>query len=101
MNKLLMAFLLVTALLSAQEWTFNNTAAGWTTPYRATHTLSPDGIVINVTGPNFRFMIETCNFEPKDTEYMAITYTANKFPSNSGGQLFFGTKAVRRSASSP
>ena len=96
MNKLLMAFLLTAALLSAQEWTFNNTAAGWTTPYRATHTLSPDGIVINVTGPNFRFMIETCNFEPKDTEYMAITYTANKFPSNSGGQLFFGTKAVRK-----
>ncbi|MBQ2337274.1 MAG: hypothetical protein II381_13240, partial [Victivallales bacterium] len=96
MNKLLMAFLLAAALLSAQEWTFNNTADGWTTPYRATHTLSPDGIVINVTGPNFRFMIETCNFEPKDTEYMAITYTANKFPANSGGQLFFGTKAVRQ-----
>ena len=96
MYKLLMAFLLAAALLSAQEWTFNNTADGWTTPYRATHTLSPDGIVINVTGPNFRFMIETCNFEPKDTEYMAITYTANKFPANSGGQLFFGTKAVRQ-----
>ena len=96
MNKIFMAFLFAAALLSAQEWHFNNTAAGWTTPYRATHTLSPDGIVINVTGPNFRFMIETCNFEPKDTEYMEITYTASKFVSNTGGQLFFGTKAVRK-----
>ncbi|MBP5670760.1 MAG: beta-galactosidase, partial [Victivallales bacterium] len=97
MRKAILALLLATvSFLSAQEWHFNNTAAGWTTPYRATHTLSPDGIVINVTGPNFRFMIETCDFDPKDTEYMEITYTANKFPANSGGQLFFGTKAVQK-----
>jgi len=80
--------------LKAREWVFNNTNAGWSSARNLTAATTPEGLTLELTGPNSNIGIDGLELTPQGADFMRIEYVATGIPDVTRGQLYFATETT-------
>ena len=75
----------------SKEWVLNGTNAGWDKTRNLTATETPDGLVLDLTGPHSNIEIRDIEIAPHGADFMQIDYVATGIPASTNGQLYFAT----------
>ena len=78
--------------LNSRTWVFNNTNAGWNSTRNLISTITPEGLKLDLTGPNSGIEINGLELTTPGADFMRIEYTASGIPAVTRGQLYFATE---------